>query len=440
MNARLRALLAKKQAKIDAAKALTAAAGENELSTDDQAKFDALMDEANALQASIDRERALIEAERSQPGLPAPAGGRQPHITVDENIEQDPRRGFAHMGQFARAVLNASTGAGAHDQRLMTLSAAAASTYGNESSGADGGFLVPPEYAAGILSVIESPENLLSRCRQIPISGTTMSFPKNETTAHGTTGIQAYWDDEADTITQSKAAFKLSTARVHRITALVPMTEELLEDSPAAGAWVEMEAGEKMAFKVSDAILNGLGAGSPLGVMNAPCLVTVSKESSQAADSLLAQNILKMKSRMPARNYSRAVWVMHSDVELLLPGLFIPIKNVAGTENVGGVPIYLPSGANGVSTSMLLGRPVVTTESSAAVGDLGDILLGDFSQYIALTKGGMKSDQSIHLWFDQNLRAFRFVMRVGGQPWLSAPIARKNGSSTQSHFVTLEAR
>ena len=332
MNARLRALLAKKQAKIDAAKALTAAAGENELSTDDQAKFDALMDEANALQASIDRERALIEAERSQPGLPAPAGGRQPHITVDENIEQDPRRGFAHMGQFARAVLNASTGAGAHDQRLMTLSAAAASTYGNESSGADGGFLVPPEYAAGILSVIESPENLLSRCRQIPISGTTMSFPKNETTEHGTTGIQAYWDDEADTITQSKAAFKLSTARVHRITALVPMTEELLEDSPAAGAWVEMEAGEKMAFKVSDAILNGLGAGSPLGVMNAPCLVTVSKESSQAADSLLAQNILKMKSRMPARNYSRAVWVMHSDVELLLPGLFIPIKNVAGTE------------------------------------------------------------------------------------------------------------
>ena len=89
---------------------------------------------------------------------------------------------------------------------------------------------------------------------------------------------------------------------------------------------------------------------------------------------------------------------------------------------------------------MLLGRPVVTTESAAAVGDLGDIVLGDFSQYIALTKGGMKSDQSIHLWFDQNLRAFRFVMRVGGQPWLSAPIARKNGSNTQSHFVTLEAR
>lgn len=436
MNARLRALLAQKQAKLNEAKALTA--GDAVLSAEAQTQFDALMDEVKTIQASIEREQALIEAERSMPAIPAiPAlSGAQ----VTERIEADPRRGFAHMGQFTRAVLQASLGQ-SHDARLLTLGAAAASTYANESSGADGGFLVPPEYSSSIMSVMEGQENLLNRCRQIPVTGTSMTFPKNETTAHGATGIQAYWDDEAAAMTQSKPAFQFDTVRVHRVTALVPATEEVLEDSAALGPWIEMEAGVKLAFKVSDSILNGTGVGKPLGVMNAPCLVTVSKEGSQAADTLLGANVLKMKSRMPARNYANAVWVMHSDVELLLPGLFMPIKNVAGTENVGGTLVYMPPGGlTGAQYGTLLGRPVVVCESSAAVGDLGDIVLADFSQYIALTKGGVKSDQSIHLWFDQNLRAFRFVLRVGGQPWLSAAIARKNGTSTQSHFVTLEAR
>ena len=78
--------------------------------------------------------------------------------------------------------------------------------------------------------------------------------------------------------------------------------------------------------------------------------------------------------------------------------------------------------------------------SAAAIGALGDVVLSDLSQYIAITKGGVKSEQSMHFWFDQNLRAFRFVYRIGGMPWLSAPIGRKNGSNTLSHFVTLEAR
>ena len=54
--------------------------------------------------------------------------------------------------------------------------------------------------------------------------------------------------------------------------------------------------------------------------------------------------------------------------------------------------------------------------------------------------GGVRSDTSIHLWFDQNATAFRFVLRMSGQPWLSAAIARASGSNTLSHFVSLAAR
>ena len=73
-------------------------------------------------------------------------------------------------------------------------------------------------------------------------------------------------------------------------------------------------------------------------------------------------------------------------------------------------------------------------------GTVGDVILADLSKYLSAVKGAVKADTSIHLWFDQNTTAFRFVMRMNGQPWLSAAIARKNGSNTLSHFVTVATR
>ena len=75
----------------------------------------------------------------------------------------------------------------------------------------------------------------------------------------------------------------------------------------------------------------------------------------------------------------------------------------------------------------------------------GEVLLAEFladlTQYLTVVKaGGVRSDTSIHLFFDQNTTAFRFVLRVAGQPWLSAAIARKSGNNTLSHFVTVATR
>jgi hypothetical protein len=46
----------------------------------------------------------------------------------------------------------------------------------------------------------------------------------------------------------------------------------------------------------------------------------------------------------------------------------------------------------------------------------------------------------MHLWFDQDLTAFKFRMRVDGQPWLSTAISPLNGSNTMSAFVALATR
>ncbi len=438
MNKRLSALLQRKAAAVDTMKTIRAAVAPDAIFTAEQtAAFDAARAEADQLTAAIGQEQAAIEIERTASAVTLPDTAT---ITVgDDRRALDAAHGFQGFGQFVGAVRAAALRPSAADERLAF--GAAATTYANEGTGADGGFLVPPQYAAEIMSVIEGNESLLTRVRNIPVSSNTLILPASEETAHGTNGVQAYWDAEAATMTQTKPVFQNREIKLNRLTALVPVTEESLEDSAALGAWVQMLAGEKMAFKVTDAILNGTGVGSPLGILAAPGTVSVAKETSQVAATIVAENVLKMWTRMPRANRSRAVWLVHSDTEVQLAQLNVKVKNVAGSENVGGIPVsFTPPSALTGPDALLMGRPVLPVESCAALGTVGDIVLADLSQYIAITKGAVKADQSMHLYFDQNIRAFRFVLRMGGQPWLSAAIARKNGSSTLGHFVSLATR
>jgi len=437
------------QAKADAEK--------RDLTAEEQTEVDAIFAEFEHVESDIKRrERLVAQDERlgESRGRVVP-----PLITADTQVivpqdnarglrntvlrtqEERARWGFRDFGEFCMSVKNAALSPSQTDQRLLVN--AAASTYGSEGVGADGGFAVPPEWRATIMDAVMGEDELITRCDQQPVSGNSITFPVDETTAWQTTGgILAYWDGEAAAMTQSKPALKDVTIKLHRVTALVPVTDELLDDAPALGSYVSRKAGEKIAFKVNDAIINGTGAGQPLGILNAPCLVSIAKETSQTAATFHADNAAKMMARMPAKSFGQSTWVINQDVVPQVLKLGFAITTAAGTA-AGAGPMYLPP--NGLANSgpygSLLGRPIFVTEACQTLGTKGDVYLADFTKYLAAIKsGGVKSDTSIHLWFDQNITAFRFVLRMNGQPWLSAPIARKNGSNTLSHFITLDTR
>lgn len=201
--------------------------------------------------------------------------------------------------------------------------------------------------------------------------------------------------------------------------------------------YVNSKAPEKIEWKVSDAIINGTGVGQPLGIMNSPGTIVVPKASGQAADTVVFQNIVDMWARMYSASKRNAVWLMNSDAEAVLPYMkFID----QGSGNA--VPVYLPPGGLSASPyASLYGRPVITSESMPALGDEGDIVLADMKQYLTLVKaGGIRQDVSIHLFFDYDITTFRFVMRVGGQPWWNKPIERPNGGASRGFFIKLGAR
>lgn len=361
--------------------------------------------------------------------------------TVLRTQEERARWGFRDFGEFCASVRNGVLTPSNIDQRL--ISNAAATTYGSEGVGADGGFAVPPEWRDTIMKQVDAEDSLLSQTDKQPVTGNTITFPVDETTAWQTTGgILAFWDGEAQAMTQSKPALKDLTVKLHRLTALVPVTDELLEDTAALGSYVAGKAGEKIDFKVTDAIVNGSGSGIPLGINNSPALVVVTKETSQTAATFHADNAAKMMARLPAKSFGRSVWLINQDVLPFILKLGFAITKADGTV-AGAGPMYLPPNglANSSPYGSLLGRPIVVTEACATVGTQGDVILADLTKYLSVVKtGGVRALTSIHLWFDQNLTAFKFILRMNGQPWLSAPIARKSGSNTLSHFVVVQTR
>jgi HK97 family phage major capsid protein len=382
-----------------------------------------------------------IPGDEPAQGRPAASASRPPAISTARAQQNAPRAtaygtgGFRGLGDFALSVRAACIHRGAElDPRLRN----AATTYGSEGVGADGGFAVPPDFRSEIMVKVFGEDSLINRTDRIQSSSNTLTIPTDMTTPWDSSGgIQSYWTAEGATKTQSKPKLEDVTLKLHTLATLVPVTEELLEDAPAMDSYLRRKVPEKMDFKISDAIVRGTGAGQPLGFLNSPALVTVSAEGGQTADTINATNVLKMLARLPVQSRRNAVWLVHPDAEVQLPLM-----------TIGNSPAYqAPGGLAQNPYGVLLGRPVIPHQVAETVGDLGDLMLVDLSQYLSVTKtgggrdaNGMRTDVSIHLWFDQDMVAYRFTIRVAGQPWWSSTTAQRDGSNVQSPFVVLAAR
>jgi HK97 family phage major capsid protein len=392
----------------------------------------AAMDKAaNDVQA----ENAAAEAER----LLAPStteANRAPSITVGERLKPtDAKGGFGDFGEFVSAVMGGSrANASRVDERLQLEApgAQAPTTYGNEGIGADGGYLVPPEFAARIFGHSLDEGSFLPLTTQLPISGNSITLPKDETTPWGTDGVRVYWAAEATAATQTKPKLGERTLKLRKLIGLVPLTEELMSDSLAGGAYVQQKLGSSLAWKVNSAIVDGSGVQVPLGFRTSPVMVSITKEVGQAADSINANNIAKMFGRLPAVSQrSNALrWLLNNDA-----------INQVMTMTLGNQPIWTPptEGFKSAPAGFLLGRPIVPTQVCQTVGDAGDIQLVDFAQYVTIAKGPQYAE-SMHLFFDYDLGAFRLTFRMDGSPWQSAAISPANGSNSLSPFVQIEAR
>ena len=136
---------------------------------------------------------------------------------------------------------------------------------------------------------------------------------------------------------------------------------------------------------------------------------------------------------------TRAVWLAHPTAVPQLLTMTAVVKNVAGTENVGGgLAAAITQGADG--SLAIFGRPVVISEACAPIGDLGDLIFADLSQYAVGLRREVTIEMSRDAYFATDEIGFKLRVRLDGQTKASAPTKLRDGTNTVSDFVTLEAR
>lgn len=309
----------------------------------------------------------------------------------------------------------------------------------SEIVGADGGIAILPEFHQEILTRIYQ-NDIFSRTDHYQVAGNNMTFPTDPETSRAdgsrAGGLRAYWVGEGDPLTGTSPKLGETTLKLNKLAVLVYLTEELINDNGLAlEAYVNKKVTEEMEFMLGESIFNGNGVGKPLGVMKSSARISVPKESGQAANTIVAENILHMWSRMRASSRKNSAWFINQDTEPQLHQMSL------GISTAGGQLVYMPpSGLSGASYATLMGRPVIPTEFNETLGTDGDIMLANLDDYITISKGGIEQAESMHVEFLTDQLALRFILRIDGKPWETQPLTPYKGTATQSSFVTLATR
>lgn len=308
----------------------------------------------------------------------------------------------------------------------------------SESVGSDGGFTVMPEFNNKIFEHVYS-NNLFGRTDNYTVAGNNMTFLANAETSrangsrHG--GLRGYWTNEGGTITSSKPTVREIQMKLQKLAIVVYLTDELIADSAQAlEQYVVRKAAAEFEFMIGDALFNGTGVGMPLGIINAPSTLSVTKETNQTAATIVTENIVKASARFFAPYKQNAKWYINQNT---LPQLRTMTLGIGAA----GIAMFTPPGGlSQAAYGSLDGSDLEPIEFAQSLGTAGDITLADLGQILSISKGGIAQATSMHVEFLTDQLALRFTMRMNATPWENSPITPFKGSETQSSFVNIATR
>lgn len=353
-----------------------------------------------------------------------------PAVARDHEVEA--LAGFKSQGEFFQCVAQAGR-TNVVDKRLTDLLAKAPLGM-NTLDGTDGGFLAPEAVASSVYEMAFGKDSLVARTDYEEISAPSMVYTavKDASRATGSRrgGVRAYWLNQAATLTSSKPQMRQIRVTPHKLAVLTYVTDEQMSDT--TGFALEQKLGqyaaEEIRFLTEDAIIRGTGAGQPMGILNAACLVSTTRTT---ASHIKYADLVNLYSRMLPSSVSRAVFFCNQDI---MPDLLTMVD--AGNNSIWLAGNYYPT-ASASPFGTIFGRPVIPIEYCSTLGTVGDLIFADLSMYKMCSRGGVKSASSIHVAFTTDEMAFKWTFRIDGTPWLDSAITQYKGSNTQSPFLAV---
>lgn len=289
----------------------------------------------------------------------------------------------------------------------------------NEGTGADGGYLVPEEFANVIIEDIRD----LNVMRQLASVMTTQSD-----TVHIPSLVsrpKAAWRSEKAVKNTSTATFTENVLTPYSLAAIVPLSNELVADAKlgVGGSIVNYIAGlmaTSLAEKEEAAFWTGSGSGQPTGVDGGGYTLRTQAAGAGATDAQRADAIVMAYSNTPQGYRNKGVWVGNM-------GTWAEVARLKDSQNR-----YLLSDLAGSNTQILKGRPVYECNYLAG----GTLLFGDFSYYQIVDREGISvriSDEATVAGssaFEKNLTYVRVEKRVDAELLLPAAVTKVTGIGT----------
>ncbi len=323
---------------------------------------------------------------------------------------------FSNIGLFAKAVAHAAANPNQIDGRLIRAAAGL-----NTITPSEGGFLVPSEQAKVLLTKATTASAILSRVgRVVPDEASGQAFIPTvaETSrANGSRygGLSIAWLEQGASITPSKPLFGQLDLRRKRCAGVVIATDDMLRADPETlTGYLEPLFSEALADALAAAVVDGTGAGQPLGLLRSPSKITVTRSGSNV---IAASDVRGMVSRLWGGSYPTAAWLCSESCMgqlLALAGSLLTFD--------GGM--------------RLAGFPVVPSEYCEVLGTSGDIVLTDLSEY-QLSTSELQIAFSEHLGFENAEGYYRLTINADGCLAWQTAVTPRNGGDTLSPVVVL---
>ncbi len=392
----------------------------------DQEAFDALEAAVGTIAVQIESQERLEALEvQLAASIPAVAEGQIAsgvEVTLDAGDQP-----FASLGEFA--ILAHLGGMG--DPRMVQHEITAEQRM---DTGIKGGYAIPQQHSAQVMKIDPAANPFTAMALHLP-AGTppdaALTFPALDQTgdapAHQFGGVAVTWEGEGVTASLTDGSIREVTLEPFGVSGYVPVTDKLLRNWQAAGAWINGLLGPALSAGLELAFQAGNGIKKPLGFRASDAALTVNRNT---AGTVKLADLAKMKARRLGMG-GPAAWLINPSLEEDLIQLINANNNLVWRDT----PDSIVAG----SPATLLGVPVFMDEFAAAEGVLGDVALVQPNPAYMIKPGSgpfVETGKS-GTDFEAGKSKIKISHHVGGQPWLTEPYKRRDGTLT-SPFVLLD--
>ncbi len=318
-----------------------------------------------------------------------------------------------------------------------------------ESSGLAGGYTVPPVFSTQLLRLAEEESIVGPMATHMPMTSLTLSVPTlNITSSHSAGqspflgGVNPTWTSESATRTESEPTFRQTELKAQELSMYAVASNDLLADN-AVGleSLLTTLFTEAIGWTTDYAYLRGDGLGKPMGILNAPACLSVTRAGGANSTTFVFADVCNMMAQ-----FYQGSWRAGTSAWVMSQSLFTKVMQL--NMSTAAWPVFIPNnsgaqsmpantGHGGYSAGTLFGLPVFFTEKLPQLGQDGDCMLIDFSKYLLGDRMDIQIDVSPYTYFLQNQMTWRVVWRGDGQPWLNSYITLADNVTTVSPFLKL---